>query len=96
MGSDVKVITGLEKILNNLDLKYPALYSYGDTRVAAHLFNLLLNISNYTRKLINNHLNTANLDRIKNGKSVEDIIALNDLLEKFMIERDNAVKIIQE
>ncbi|AHH07401.1 Hypothetical protein BCD_1335 (plasmid) [Borrelia crocidurae DOU] len=96
LGSDVKVITGLEKILNNLDLKYPALYSYGDTRVAAHLFNLLLNISNYTRKLINNHLNTANLDRIKNGKSVEDIIALNDLLEKFMIERDNAVKIIQE
>ncbi|WP_024655282.1 hypothetical protein [Borrelia hispanica] len=96
LGSDVKVITGLERILNNLDLKDPALYSYGDTKVAAHLFNLLLNISNYTRKLVNNHLNTANLDRIKNSKSVEDIIALNDLLEKFMIERDNAVKIIQE
>ncbi|WP_024653741.1 hypothetical protein [Borrelia persica] len=96
LGSDVEVILGLEKILNSLDLREPALYSYGDTRVAVHLFNLLLNVSNYTRKLVNTYLSNANLERIKSSKSVEDIIALNDLLEKFMIERDNAVKTIQE
>ncbi|AMR75892.1 hypothetical protein [Borrelia hermsii] len=96
LGSDVAVIVSLERILNNLDLKEPVLYTYGDTKVAAHLFNLLLNISDYTRKLVNTHLSSTNLERIKTSKSVEDIIAINAFLEKFMQERDRVVKIIQD
>ncbi|AHH13017.1 Hypothetical protein BHO_0025000 (plasmid) [Borrelia hermsii YBT] len=96
LGSDVAVIVSLERILNSLDLKEPVLYTYGDTKVAAHLFNLLLNISDYTRKLVNTHLSSTNLERIKTSKSVEDIIAINTSLEKFMQERDRVVKIIQD
>ncbi|AHH14543.1 hypothetical protein [Borrelia hermsii] len=96
LGSDVTVIISLERILNNLDLKEPVLYTYGDTKVAVHLFNLLLNISDYTRKLVNTHLSSTNLERIKTSKSVEDIIAINASLERFMQERDRVVKIIQD
>ncbi|AHF45576.1 hypothetical protein [Borrelia parkeri] len=95
MGSDVSVIMNLERIFNNLDLKEPAWYTYGDTKIAAHLFNLLLNISDHTRKLVNVHLSSTNLEKIRTGKSVEDIIAIDALLGEFIREREKAVKTIQ-
>ncbi|UPA18963.1 hypothetical protein bpuCAU1_001229 (plasmid) [Borrelia puertoricensis] len=95
MGSDVSVIMNLERIFSNLNLNEPAWYTYGDTKVAAHLFNLLLNISEQTRKLINIHLSSTNLEKIRMGKSVEDIITIDALLEEFIRERERAVKTIQ-
>lgn len=96
LGSDLGVVLELERIFNNLDLKYPPSYTYGDTKVADHLFNLLLKISDYTRNLVNIHLSSSNLERIKHTKSVEDIIALDALLENFIRVRDKAVKTVQD
>ncbi|APR65333.1 hypothetical protein baBA2_000927 (plasmid) [Borrelia anserina] len=95
LGNDISIITDLEKILNILDLKKSASYTYGDTKVAIHFLNLLLKISEYTKKLINTHLSSTTLKRIKNSKSVEDIIVIYDLLEEFIKERENAIKTIQ-
>ncbi|BDU63335.1 hypothetical protein BOFE_08750 (plasmid) [Candidatus Borrelia fainii] len=95
MGSDVSVIMNLERIFNNLDLKEPAWYTYGDTKIAVHLFNLLLNISEYTRKLVNVHLSSTNLEKIRMGKSVEDIITIDALLGEFIKEREKAINTVQ-
>ncbi|ASQ29637.1 hypothetical protein CDQ96_04320 (plasmid) [Borrelia miyamotoi] len=96
LGYDVEAIQKLGVILKNLDLSYPSSLNYGDTKIANNLLNLLEQVGFYTKKIINTHLSSVNLNRIKVAKTLDDIIAIDSLLSSFIQERERAVKTIKD
>ncbi|QFP42376.1 hypothetical protein F9Y90_04510 (plasmid) [Borrelia miyamotoi] len=96
LGYDVEAIQKLGVILKKLDLSYPSSLNYGDTKVANNLLNLLEQVGLYTKKIMNTHLSSVNLSRIKVSRTLDDIIAIDSLLESFIQERARAVKTIKE
>ncbi|ATQ15230.1 hypothetical protein CNO14_04310 (plasmid) [Borrelia miyamotoi] len=96
LGYDVEAIKKLGVILKKLDLGYPASLNYGDTKIANNLLNLLEQVGLYTKKIMNTHLSSVNLSRIKVAKTLDDIIAIDSLLESFIQERERAVKTIKD
>ncbi|AMR75893.1 hypothetical protein [Borrelia hermsii] len=97
LGHDVEVIRSLEVLLKKLDLQKDSDSSRNvDVKLANNLLMLVWQVGHYTRRFMDTYLSTSNLERIKAGKSVGDVIAINALLERFVIEKDRAVKTIQD
>ncbi|AHH14544.1 Hypothetical protein BHW_0024900 (plasmid) [Borrelia hermsii MTW] len=97
LGHDVEVIRNLEVLLKKLDLQRDSDSSRNvDVKLANNLLMLVWQVGYYSRRFMDIYLSTSNLERIKTSKSVEDIIAINASLERFMQERDRAVKTIQD
>nr|WP_192957038.1 hypothetical protein [Borrelia turicatae] len=98
---DVKTIRDLESVLNRLNLQRELPFSQknstiSENNLADNLLMLIWQVGYFTRKVIDVHLSSGNLNRIKASNDVDKLIKIADFLKKFIRVRSNAVQVIQE
>ncbi|UPA12620.1 hypothetical protein [Borrelia venezuelensis] len=98
---DVKTIRDLESVLNRLNLQRELPFSQknstiSENNLADNLLMLIWQVGYFTRKVIDVHLSSGNLNRIKASNDVDKLIKIDDFLKKFIRVRSNAVQVIQE
>ncbi|UPA16983.1 hypothetical protein bcCo53_001151 (plasmid) [Borrelia coriaceae] len=99
LGYNFAAVKNLLKALEKLDIK-DLYYSSTDNRspvmvACENLFVLMRQFGNYTNKIIDIHLSSSNLGRIKAKGSEDDIKALSACLDEFIQAREDASLKIQ-
>ncbi|BDU63336.1 hypothetical protein BOFE_08760 (plasmid) [Candidatus Borrelia fainii] len=97
---DVETIQDLASVLNRLNLQeeFPLSQknsTISENELANNLLILIWQVGYFTKKIINVHLSSGNLNRIKASKDVDKLVKITDFLKKFIRMRANAVKTIQ-
>lgn len=91
----------MESVLNRLNLQRELPFSQknstiSENNLADNLLMLIWQVGYFTRKVIDVHLSSGNLNRIKASNDVDKLIKIADFLKKFIRVRSNAVQVIQE